>query len=63
MIPVLGCGVYYSVERDDARISDVDVYPPEALDGGSDHVLRVLWNRDVAHDGLDLDTLADQPLP
>jgi hypothetical protein len=63
MIPVLRRGVYYGAQGDDASVSDEDIYPPETLDGSPNHAPRVLGHRDVAHDGLDLDTLAGQPLP
>src|SRR5215210_5869638 len=54
MVPVLDRCFDDGVERDDAGVGDEHVYAPEVLDGRIDHPPRILHQRDVPDDGLDL---------
>ncbi len=61
-VPVLRSRLHDGIQRDDAGVGHKYVYASEALDGRTYHASRVLHDRDVPDDGLDLRARSCQPL-
>src|SRR5215217_8591520 len=62
-VPVLRRRLHDGIERNDAGVSHEHVYAPEAIDGRTYHASRVLHDRDVPDDSVDLRARPGQPLP
>jgi len=60
VVPVGGGHLRRIAERDDAGVGDQNVEPPESIGGCSDHPPRVVLDRDVADDRLDLRSALSQ---
>src|SRR5215213_2537527 len=62
-VPVLWRRLHDGIQRDDAGVGHKHVYAPEGLGGRTYHASRVLHDRDVPDDSLDLGARPGQPLP